>query len=484
MFNKKQQNIISLKFSGIVIIKGEDLTGKTTTAINRIIYIKDNYCLYEKDNVLVVVYDEKVKEMVKCQYDTYLEKKNQTSLFAYIGSNVDIITLDEFKAKFLKNLDKKKVDIEEKESLLNDCMLNLKKTNKKSKILKSQYIEFILNEFKYIKSKNIKSISEYQTLTRRGRKVDLVGPKTIRKNSNTRKIIYNLMDMYYERLENLCIDDEFSLKNIDLKNIGNKISYSHLFIDEVNKLNEFELNMILDIIDIKDYSNIIVTFNPKDKKIENSLGKERTNIKKLLEKHKNVKTVLLKEKFNNKKQEDTLEESEEKNNLYMESYKYLDIRHNVEFEFAKDTSSLEEFILEPNGSGEIISNDELLKLPVYSDIAAGEPIMINDIYEGGFKMPKHWLKGAENSFILKVKGDSMINANIDDGDHVIIRKQYNANNNDIVAVDLGGSATLKRMRIKDNKVLLMPENSKYDPIEIIDNNAAIIGKAIGIIKNN
>ena len=76
-----------------------------------------------------MVYDEKAKEMVKCQYDTYLEKKNQTSLFSYIGSNVDIITLDEFKAKFLKNSDKKKVDIEEKESLLNDCMLNLKKTN-------------------------------------------------------------------------------------------------------------------------------------------------------------------------------------------------------------------------------------------------------------------------------------------------------------------------------------------------------------------
>lgn len=480
MISKKQRNIISSKFSGVLIIKGENLTGKTTTAINRILYLKDNYCLYENDDILMIVSNEEEKNDAILKYYKYLENKNMISLFSYIQNKVDIMTFDEFIKKNYGEFDNNKISKSVHYKLLYDCMGILKNSNKRSKILKKQYDEFFLSEFKYIKNRNINQLEDYQKLIRRGRKIECLAPKSLPRNSVTRKIIYELMEMYYLALKENKISDEISI----LTNKVKGTNYTHLVLDEINKFSKLQLDTLLESMDIKDYSNIILTFNNKDKSIENSLGYEGINIKNLFKEYKNVKTFILKEKFIQKKQEQLCEiKGEEENNLFMESYKFLDIRHNIEFDFAKDTSSEENFILDPNGKGEVLLEDELLDIPIYNDIAAGEPIMINDTFEGAFKMPKYWLKGAESSFILKVKGNSMINANIDDGDYVLIRKQYNANNNDIVAVDLNGNATLKRLNIKDNKVFLMPENEKYEPIEVVDENAMIIGKAIGIIKD-
>ncbi|MDP4179347.1 MAG: S24 family peptidase, partial [Bacillota bacterium] len=90
----------------------------------------------------------------------------------------------------------------------------------------------------------------------------------------------------------------------------------------------------------------------------------------------------------------------------------------------------------------------------------------------------------KDCFILKVKGDSMINADIDDGDYVLIKKQPFAENNDIIAADLDGSATLKRLKYTKDSAFLMPENEKYSPIPINDDGVRIIGTAVGIIKKS
>ena len=149
----------------------------------------------------------------------------------------------------------------------------------------------------------------------------------------------------------------------------------------------------------------------------------------------------------------------------------------------RDYSRISDIIVnDEKGDYEYI-DDELLELPVYSDIAAGEPILINSEIEGKFYLPKYWLKGVKNAFILKVKGDSMIGANINHGDYVIIRQESAANNKDIVAVDIGGNATLKRLSIEKDRILLMPENKKYKPIVIDSEDTYIIGTAIGIIKH-
>ena len=166
-----------------------------------------------------------------------------------------------------------------------------------------------------------------------------------------------------------------------------------------------------------------------------------------------------------------------------ENFEYCDIRHNRAYEFMRDYSRISDILVnDEKGDYEYI-NEELLVIPVYSDIAAGEPILINSEIEGSFYIPKYWLKGVKNSFILKVKGDSMIGANINHGDYVVIRQEHAANNKDIVAVDIGGNATLKRLSIEKDRILLLPENEKYQPIVIDSEDTYIIGTAVGIIKH-
>ena len=488
MISKKQKQIINYKFNGALIIKGEENTGKTTTAINRAIYLKDNYCLYENDNILVIVDSYEEKKNALEIYNRSDDLQESISLFSYIKHSLDIKTIDEIFEEIQLNLHFKIASEKIKYNILEKIIDKYKKERKRAKILNKCYIEFLLKEFEYIKSNRINSIDEYKNFTRRGRKSKEVNaPKSLPKNSSIRDCIYKLMDIYYEGLFSEKYIDEVVMEEEMLKYIQNSPyqRYNHLIIDNLNNFSKLQFSIIKGFINRKEYSNIVVTLNPKGKNIENSLGIQGVKIKELFLDVNKIKTYILKEKFEkdiflDKKEVLKVKDKEE----VMESYKFLDIRHNLDFEFSIDTTSEDEFILDPNGSGEIIHDDELLSIPIYNDIAAGEPIMINDTCEGTVSLPQYWLKGAKDSFILKVKGDSMINANINDKDFVIIRKQYNANNNDIVAVDLDGSATLKRLSIKEDKILLVPENNKYDPIEVKDENAMIIGKAIGIIKRN
>ncbi len=86
--------------------------------------------------------------------------------------------------------------------------------------------------------------------------------------------------------------------------------------------------------------------------------------------------------------------------------------------------------------------------------------------------------------MLKVKGDSMINKNIYDGDYVVISKQNMPRIKDIVAVDIEGEATLKTYKVIDGKIALIPENDNYQPIIIENQQFNVLGVAIGLIKNS
>lgn len=167
----------------------------------------------------------------------------------------------------------------------------------------------------------------------------------------------------------------------------------------------------------------------------------------------------------------------------VETFTYVDFKHKNKFEFIRDFENIKELIVTTETSGEEYANDELRKLVIYSEIAAGKPIEMNPEQDGEFYIPRQWIKGAENAFILKVKGDSMINAGIDDGDLVIINKQQAANNGDIVAMAIEGSATLKTFRSMGGNILLIAENEKYEPIILEGGDVSIIGVAVGLIKS-
>ncbi len=115
------------------------------------------------------------------------------------------------------------------------------------------------------------------------------------------------------------------------------------------------------------------------------------------------------------------------------------------------------------------------QIPVVGVVTAGMPILAVENREGSLS----W-DGDPDCFALRVRGDSMINAGILDGDKVIVRPQQTADDGQIVVALLGEEATVKRLRRRDGKVLLMPENPTYPPID--GTHAQIIGLVKGVYR--
>jgi repressor LexA len=128
-------------------------------------------------------------------------------------------------------------------------------------------------------------------------------------------------------------------------------------------------------------------------------------------------------------------------------------------------------------------NDNTIGLPIIGRVAAGYPILAEENIEGRLMLDSSLIGNKESCFGLRVQGDSMINAGIFEGDLVIVSPQSTANNGDIIIALLHDEATLKKYERRNNKIYLVPENEKYKPIEV-DNNEefSIIGKVIGVFR--
>ncbi|MBM3706311.1 MAG: transcriptional repressor LexA [Actinobacteria bacterium] len=119
-------------------------------------------------------------------------------------------------------------------------------------------------------------------------------------------------------------------------------------------------------------------------------------------------------------------------------------------------------------------------IPVIGQIAAGTPLLASENIEDYFPVSKDFIKNSNEVFMLRVKGDSMVNAGILDKDYIILRKQETAMNGEIVAALLDDEATVKRFFKKAKSIKLMPENDFMEPIEVSD--VKILGKVIGVIR--
>jgi repressor LexA len=122
---------------------------------------------------------------------------------------------------------------------------------------------------------------------------------------------------------------------------------------------------------------------------------------------------------------------------------------------------------------------DAINIPLLGRIAAGSPILAEENIEEYLSFPKTMFKSGDY-FALHVKGDSMIEGGINDGDIAIIKKQNTANSGDIVAALLTDEATLKRLKISGSKAQLMPENAAYQPIPA--DNASIVGKLVALFR--
>ena len=123
-----------------------------------------------------------------------------------------------------------------------------------------------------------------------------------------------------------------------------------------------------------------------------------------------------------------------------------------------------EVVLPDSMTGAGAHTDKTRFIPLVGSIAAGVPITADQQVEETFPLPES-LVGKGDLFMLKVKGESMINAAICDGDYVVIRQQKDANNGDIVAAMIDGDATVKTFSRKGGHIWLLPANDDFAPID-------------------
>ena len=129
-----------------------------------------------------------------------------------------------------------------------------------------------------------------------------------------------------------------------------------------------------------------------------------------------------------------------------------------------------------------LTRRELVNIPIIGRVAAGEPLFAEQNIEGYFPIPPEYLhaKGS-NTFMLKVRGESMINAGIYDGDLVMVEETNTARNTDIVVALVEDGATVKTYYKENGYYRLQPENDTMDPI-IVNGDLTILGKVIGLFR--
>ena len=123
---------------------------------------------------------------------------------------------------------------------------------------------------------------------------------------------------------------------------------------------------------------------------------------------------------------------------------------------------------------------EMVSLPVVGQVAAGTPILAEQNIEQYFPVPAEMVPTGEPSFVLKVKGDSMINAGIFSGDRIFVQSCNTARNGDTVVALIDDSATVKTFYKENGHIRLQPENDTMDPIIVDD--CQILGKVFGVFR--
>lgn len=131
----------------------------------------------------------------------------------------------------------------------------------------------------------------------------------------------------------------------------------------------------------------------------------------------------------------------------------------------------------------IVGDEPTISIPIVGKVAAGEPILAQENIEDYFSIGESFFSQSDlknETFVLKVQGESMINAGINNGDYIIVSKENTARNGQIVVAMIDGNATVKTFYKEKDHVRLQPENDTMDPIIVKD--VQIVGKVVGLFR--
>jgi repressor LexA len=175
----------------------------------------------------------------------------------------------------------------------------------------------------------------------------------------------------------------------------------------------------------------------------------------------------------------TVREIGEAVNLSSSSTVHAHLRNLEQAGFIRRDATLTRAIQIVGGNVESYEPKLVANLPVVWCVAAGRPILAVEEVEETIPVPAEFLSG-DDGFMLRVKGESMIEDGIMDGDYVIVRRQNSAVNGETVVAMVGDEATVKRFYKEDDRVRLQPANSAMDPMYY--NSIEIVGKVVGLIR--
>ena len=161
---------------------------------------------------------------------------------------------------------------------------------------------------------------------------------------------------------------------------------------------------------------------------------------------------------------------------------YMDLRHNRTYDYVQDTEDEMNIEVVDPFTKMVVNAEANVKVPLLGDVAAGLPVTAIENFEAMIPLLDQWVIQENLTFALRVTGDSMINAGIDKGDIVIVHRQEAVVNGDIVVVIIGDEATMKRIMFMGDTLLLISENTNYEPIQMNPSDVVINGKVIGVLK--
>lgn len=161
---------------------------------------------------------------------------------------------------------------------------------------------------------------------------------------------------------------------------------------------------------------------------------------------------------------------------------YINLRNRKHYRYLSDVDDDSNIDIIDIDSNLHFNTEVDIKVPLIGDVAAGIPMTALEEFTSTIQLPKEWLINQTETFALHVTGDSMIDAGIDKGDTVIVHRQKTATNGDIVIALIGEEATMKKYMPMGSSVLLISENSNYEPIQMQAEDVQINGKVIGVLK--
>lgn len=285
ILNQEQEKIAYAKVNGHMAVKGIAGSGKTSCGIARIPFLLQNYCPETLDKVLLLTYNKTLVNYVNYIYNEF--SKEKSTLFPLDNSKVEIKSVDKlmhfYYRKYCKRKDIKIMEtISEFQSneIIKEIVSLYHKNYPSLKQINESNLEFIKNEIKWIQSCNYISESEYQVADRSGlSNPDSDGPQKLGKNSEIRKVIFNIFLDYLNKvkLEEKITFEAFKICGLKEVKLNPEFKYKHIIVDEAQDLSKIQLEFIREIYAEKDNSSILFLYDGAQSIYEQAwIGKGKT----------------------------------------------------------------------------------------------------------------------------------------------------------------------------------------------------------------